>query len=158
MGGEALVGTQALRRVTPIGRQLLQWGKRTYVMGIVNATPDSFSDGGDALQVDQARASGLCSGVCAPVKGRMHVCALSHVADWSVQVPIVWQFLRLQGAHCGLHLVGMVVRIHETRLSRNCASGQPSPAAYLICVSQRFRSAGAARLHCAMGARFEQAA
>ena len=23
------------------------WGKRTYIMGILNVTPDSFSDGGD---------------------------------------------------------------------------------------------------------------
>lgn len=36
-----------LQRVTPIGNQLLRWGTKTYVMGIVNATPDSFS--GDGL-------------------------------------------------------------------------------------------------------------
>ena len=33
---------------------LLQWGSRTYVMGIINMTPDSFS--GDGLAVD-ARAA-----------------------------------------------------------------------------------------------------
>lgn len=37
-----------------------EWGKRTYLMGILNVTPDSFSDGGDfystAAAVDQARA------------------------------------------------------------------------------------------------------
>ncbi len=31
----------------PIGRRTLQWGSRTYVMGILNLTPDSFS--GDGL-------------------------------------------------------------------------------------------------------------
>ncbi len=30
-----------------IGRQMLTWGQRTYVMGILNLTPDSFS--GDGL-------------------------------------------------------------------------------------------------------------
>src|ERR687891_2401791 len=45
-----------------VGKHLFNWGSRTYVMGILNITPDSFSgDGmiarGDAIQlaVDQAR-------------------------------------------------------------------------------------------------------
>lgn len=29
-----------------IGGKVWQWGKRTYIMGILNVTPDSFSDGG----------------------------------------------------------------------------------------------------------------
>jgi dihydropteroate synthase len=41
MGGEAGLGT------TTIGGRSFRWGERTYVMGIVNATPDSFS--GDGL-------------------------------------------------------------------------------------------------------------
>src|ERR1044071_3744317 len=46
-----------------IGKHIFNWGSRTYVMGILNITPDSFSgDGmiarGDALQlaVEQARS------------------------------------------------------------------------------------------------------
>jgi dihydropteroate synthase len=35
---------------TQIGRRLFEWGSRTYVMGIVNVTPDSFS--GDGLMSD----------------------------------------------------------------------------------------------------------
>lgn len=31
----------------PVGQTLFDWGKRTYVMGILNTTPDSFSDGGE---------------------------------------------------------------------------------------------------------------
>ncbi|MBF2055855.1 MAG: dihydropteroate synthase [Cyanobacterium sp. T60_A2020_053] len=30
------------------------WGQRTYIMGILNVTPDSFSDGGDYQQINQA--------------------------------------------------------------------------------------------------------
>ncbi len=30
------------------------WGSRTYIMGILNVTPDSFSDGGEFNQVDSA--------------------------------------------------------------------------------------------------------
>lgn len=30
------------------------WGQRTYIMGILNVTPDSFSDGGDFQQINQA--------------------------------------------------------------------------------------------------------
>jgi len=37
---------------TQIGRRLFEWGSRTYVMGIVNITPDSFS--GDGLMSDPA--------------------------------------------------------------------------------------------------------
>lgn len=33
------------------GQHNLEWGKRTYVMGIINATPDSFS--GDGVQSDE---------------------------------------------------------------------------------------------------------
>lgn len=35
-----------------------QWplGKRTYIMGILNLTPDSFSDGGHQLDTDVAAA------------------------------------------------------------------------------------------------------
>src|SRR4030088_643975 len=37
----------ATMRVTRIGDHEFHWGSRTYVMGIVNVTPDSFS--GDGL-------------------------------------------------------------------------------------------------------------
>ena len=36
------------------GAGLFQWGRRTYVMGIVNLTPDSFSGDGLAADVDSA--------------------------------------------------------------------------------------------------------
>lgn len=38
-----------------VGRLLLEWGTRTYVMGILNVTPDSFSGDG-VMGVDAARA------------------------------------------------------------------------------------------------------
>src|SRR5829696_3269052 len=37
-----------------LGRRSLPWGGRTLVMGVLNVTPDSFSDGG--LFFDRARA------------------------------------------------------------------------------------------------------
>jgi dihydropteroate synthase len=36
----------ATMRVTRIGDHEFHWGSRTYVMGIVNVTPDSFSGDG----------------------------------------------------------------------------------------------------------------
>ena len=42
----------------PNGRHLLL-GERTLVMGIINVTPDSFSDGGQLLDAAQAIAAGL---------------------------------------------------------------------------------------------------
>jgi dihydropteroate synthase len=39
-----------------IGSRSLELGKRTLIMGIVNITPDSFSDGGQFLNRDQALA------------------------------------------------------------------------------------------------------
>ena len=41
---------------TTIGGRRFDWGARTYVMGIVNVTPDSFS--GDGLLVDRTAAEG----------------------------------------------------------------------------------------------------
>lgn len=42
-----------------LGRRSLELGKRTLVMGIVNATPDSFSDGGQHCGPDAAVAHAL---------------------------------------------------------------------------------------------------
>src|SRR5712692_5128074 len=39
-----------------LGGRSLEVGKRTLVMGIVNVTPDSFSDGGQHLTADKAVA------------------------------------------------------------------------------------------------------
>jgi len=39
-------------------RQVLTWGKRTYIMGILNVTPDSFSDGGQYFDLASAIAQG----------------------------------------------------------------------------------------------------
>ena len=41
------------------GAGLFQWGRRTYVMGIINLTPDSFSGDGLAADVDSAVALAL---------------------------------------------------------------------------------------------------
>ncbi|MDX1977241.1 MAG: dihydropteroate synthase [Pseudanabaenaceae cyanobacterium bins.68] len=35
-----------------IGDRYFEWGKRTYVMGVINLTPDSFSDGGSYPDLD----------------------------------------------------------------------------------------------------------
>ena len=37
---------------------MLTWGKRTYLMGILNVTPDSFSDGGQYFDLDLAVQQG----------------------------------------------------------------------------------------------------
>jgi len=41
---------------TQIGPRLFEWGSRTYIMGIINVTPDSFS--GDGLLVTEAGRTG----------------------------------------------------------------------------------------------------
>eukprot|EP00897_Mesotaenium_endlicherianum_P009691 jgi/Mesen1/8750/ME000052S08176 len=59
-GGEDLVGSSGLERVIPLAGKMWRWGSRTHVMGILNVTPDSFSDGGKyascADAVEQARS------------------------------------------------------------------------------------------------------
>ena len=37
-----------------IANRLFEWKKKTYVMGILNVTPDSFSDGGSYVDIDTA--------------------------------------------------------------------------------------------------------
>ncbi|GMH15256.1 hypothetical protein Nepgr_017097 [Nepenthes gracilis] len=54
LGGETLVGKHGMRRVLPIGNYLWEWSRKTSVMGILNVTPDSFSDGGQYLSVENA--------------------------------------------------------------------------------------------------------
>jgi dihydropteroate synthase len=48
-------GNAAPSAMTVAGRDFV-WGGRTYIMGILNVTPDSFSDGGENLTVDRAVA------------------------------------------------------------------------------------------------------
>ena len=43
------------RKLT-IRNQTFEWGKRTYLMGVLNVTPDSFSDGGDFNTIESALA------------------------------------------------------------------------------------------------------
>ena len=45
-----------VRGTTKIGGSSFEWGSRTYVMGVINATPDSFSGDGVGLDVDAALA------------------------------------------------------------------------------------------------------
>ena len=55
-------------RVLPV-REDVTWvlGGRTYVMGILNLTPDSFSDGGRGLDTDLERALDEASAMVAAV-------------------------------------------------------------------------------------------
>jgi len=41
-----------------IRNKAFEWGKRTYLMGVLNVTPDSFSDGGDFYTIESALAQG----------------------------------------------------------------------------------------------------
>ncbi|KDN40602.1 Dihydropteroate synthase [Tilletiaria anomala UBC 951] len=56
-------GGHGIRKVTFVPTEAststLSWGSRTYVMGIINATPDSFSDGGDNLNAEPAIRSAM---------------------------------------------------------------------------------------------------
>ncbi|MCO5608445.1 hypothetical protein L7F22_062655 [Adiantum nelumboides] len=54
LGGDNQLGQDGLKRVVPIAGKLWHWSDRTYVMGIVNVTPDSFSDGGKYFSVKDA--------------------------------------------------------------------------------------------------------
>ncbi|KAF8399640.1 hypothetical protein HHK36_015509 [Tetracentron sinense] len=54
LGGNSLIGREGLRRVLPIGNRLWDWSGKTHVMGILNLTPDSFSDGGLFQSVEAA--------------------------------------------------------------------------------------------------------
>lgn len=53
---EALDNYQGVRKSMKIGGRTFDFGLRTYVVGILNVTPDSFSDGGKFLNVDNAVA------------------------------------------------------------------------------------------------------
>ena len=63
------IGRKASRMgVTEIGGTPFVWGSRTYVMGVVNVTPDSFSGDGIGSDVDAAKLQALRS----PGVGRRH--------------------------------------------------------------------------------------
>lgn len=43
-----------MRKIMKIGNKSFELGKRTYIMGILNVTPDSFSDGGRFNDIERA--------------------------------------------------------------------------------------------------------
>lgn len=43
-----------MSNLTTIREHIFTWGKRTYIMGVLNVTPDSFSDGGEFDKVENA--------------------------------------------------------------------------------------------------------
>ena len=47
------------RGKTTIGGRVFEWGARTYVMGVINVTPDSFSGDGVGTDIDTARRLAL---------------------------------------------------------------------------------------------------
>ena len=51
--------TNTGRHTTEIGSVSFEWGRRTYVMGVVNMTPDSFSGDGLGGNVDSALRQAL---------------------------------------------------------------------------------------------------
>lgn len=55
---ERLRHLDAPRAATSLGGRPFAWGTRTFVMGIINVTPDSFSDGGRHLETAAAIAHG----------------------------------------------------------------------------------------------------
>lgn len=54
LGGDSLIGKDGMSRVLPVGNRLWDWSHKTSVMGILNLTPDSFSDGGKFQYVENA--------------------------------------------------------------------------------------------------------
>ncbi|KAI4373436.1 hypothetical protein MLD38_011562 [Melastoma candidum] len=54
IGRASSMGEEGLRRVLPIAGSLWDWSGRSSVMGILNLTPDSFSDGGMFLSAEAA--------------------------------------------------------------------------------------------------------
>lgn len=54
LGGDSLIGKEGIKRVLPINNALWDWSQKTSVMGILNLTPDSFSDGGKFQSIEDA--------------------------------------------------------------------------------------------------------
>ncbi|KAI8147624.1 Dihydropteroate synthase-like protein [Fennellomyces sp. T-0311] len=58
VAAETEEGPAKIDKVIPIkGEQMWKWKAKTYIMGILNTTPDSFSDGGSYVDVDKAVAA-----------------------------------------------------------------------------------------------------
>ena len=56
---ERALAVDSFPPATVLGARRFLWGERTYLMGVLNVTPDSFSDGGHFASVDAAVARGL---------------------------------------------------------------------------------------------------
>ncbi|MGZ6029063.1 MAG: dihydropteroate synthase, partial [Myxococcaceae bacterium] len=55
---DVAIATDVPPDATTLGGRTFRWGERTHVMGVVNVTPDSFSDGGRHLEREAAVRQG----------------------------------------------------------------------------------------------------
>jgi dihydropteroate synthase len=86
-----------------IAQQTFEWGSRTYLMGVINATPDSFSDGGQfnsvAAACQQAREFGQAGADILDIGGestRPGAAAVSSEEELDRVIPVI-QGIRQQG-------------------------------------------------------------
>jgi len=56
---ERLLAVDVAPGTTLLGGRRFAWGERTYLMGVLNVTPDSFSDGGLSATLERAVTHGL---------------------------------------------------------------------------------------------------
>ena len=63
--------------VTRIGRRTFRWGERTFVMGILNVTPDSFSGDGLLAASPEAMRSPRPSNRREPWRTKAPTCSMS---------------------------------------------------------------------------------
>ncbi|MGO9828804.1 MAG: dihydropteroate synthase [Myxococcaceae bacterium] len=56
---ERVLAVDSLLEPTLLAGRRFEWGQRTYLMGVLNVTPDSFSDGGRFTSVERAVGHGL---------------------------------------------------------------------------------------------------
>ncbi|GAA5808399.1 hypothetical protein MFLAVUS_001790 [Mucor flavus] len=54
---ESEQGSLKIDKVAPIQNRLWKWNEKTFIMGILNVTPDSFSDGGKHSDIEAATAA-----------------------------------------------------------------------------------------------------
>ncbi|PPS07073.1 hypothetical protein GOBAR_AA13576 [Gossypium barbadense] len=153
LGGESLIGKEGMKRVLPIRNHLWEWSKKTSVMGILNLTPDSFSDGGVASElfsrVKDAELSGVPAWRIILDPGIGFSKKTEHNLDILTGLPVIRSEIAkrsLAASHAPL-LIGPSRKRFLGEICNRPAAGERDPATIASVTAGIFGGANIVRVH-----------
>ncbi|KAG0299308.1 trifunctional dihydropteroate synthetase, partial [Dissophora globulifera] len=141
---EAKEKTDVIHKSVPLGNKIIHWDTKTLIMGILNTTPDSFSDGGDystteaaALRAQQLVDDGADIIDVGGMSTRPHAIEISEEEEIQRVVPVI-QLLRARGFDCPISVDTFRASVADKAIEagadmiNDVSAGRRDPAMYSV--------------------------